>query len=99
MHNLSPEPERATQVRVLCPDLAEHAELNGQLLEVEVAGLTDTIGGLKARLAGVVGLAANRQKLSRDGVGVLRDENSLALYNVGPDVQLELGLKTRGGRR
>jgi len=30
---------------------------------------------------------------------VLRDENSLALYNVGPDVQLELGLKTRGGRR
>lgn len=84
---------------MLCPDLPEHAELNGQLLEVEVAGLTDTIGQLKARLAGVVGLAANRQKLARDGVGVLRDENSLALYNICPDVQLELGLKTRGGRR
>ncbi|KAK9825176.1 hypothetical protein WJX81_003205 [Elliptochloris bilobata] len=88
-----------SKVRVLCPDLPEHAELNGQLLEVEVAGLTDTIGQLKARLAGVIGLAANRQKLARDGVGVLRDENSLALYNIGPDVQLELGLKTRGGRR
>ena len=34
---------------MLCPDLPEHEALNGQLLEVEVSALTDTIGDMKVR--------------------------------------------------
>lgn len=36
-------------MRVLCPDLPEHEALNGQLLEVEVSALTDTVGDMKVR--------------------------------------------------
>lgn len=57
------------------------------------------VGELKERLAGVLGLAASRQKLSRDGVGFLKDEFSLAHYNVDPDVTLQLGAKDRGKGR
>ena len=89
----------ALQVCVLCPDLDDYEALSGQLLEVEVAALTDTVGELKARLAEVLALPVNKQKLSREGVGVLRDEQSLAHYNVSPDVQLQLGIRERGGRK
>jgi hypothetical protein len=34
--------------------------------------LQDTVGHLKSRLEGVTGLAVNKQKLDRDGVGFLR---------------------------
>ena len=61
--------------------------------------LQDTVGDFKARLADVIGVAANKQKLAREGVGFLRDEFSLAYYNVSPDVVLALGTKTRGGRK
>jgi splicing factor 3A subunit 1 len=47
----------------------------------------------------VLELPANKQKLSRDHVGFLRDEFSLAHYNVGPDTVLTLGTKARGGRK
>jgi splicing factor 3A subunit 1 len=56
----------------------------------------DTVGDLKSRLEGVTGLGANKQKLQREGVGFLRDELSLAHYNVAPDVVLQLSTKTRG---
>lgn len=69
------------------------------MLEVEVATLRDAVGDLKARLEGVTGLAVNKQKLNREGVGFLRDEFSLAHYNVSPDVILVLGTKERGGRK
>lgn len=59
----------------------------------------DTVGHLKSRLEGVTGLAVNKQKLHRDGVGFLRDELSLAHYNISPDVTLVLGTKTRGGKK
>lgn len=61
--------------------------------------LQDTVGHLKSRLEGVTGLAVNKQKLHRDGVGFLRDELSLAHYNVSPEVVLVLGTKTRGGKK
>ncbi len=44
-------------------------------------------------------LPANRMKLSRDGVGVVKDHFSLAFYNVSPDVTLTLGTRERGGGR
>lgn len=88
------------QVLVLCPNSDESEMLNGQLLEVEVASLQDTLGELKSRLAEVVGIAANKQKITREGLGFLNeDELTLAHYNVSPDVQLTLGVKARGGRK
>lgn len=87
------------QVRVLCPDVEDNEALNGQILEVEVSSLTDSVGDIKARLADVLKLAANKQRISRDGVGVLRDENTLAFYNVGPETMLSLAVRERGGRK
>ena len=84
---------------VLCQNLPEYEMLNGQLLEVEVASLQDTIGEFKSRLAEVVGLAANKQKIEREQLGFLRDELTLAHYNVSPDTQLQLAVKERGGRK
>ena len=87
------------QVLILCPNSEEAEALKGQLLEVDVASLTDTVGSLKARLAAVLQLAANKQQLSREGVGFLRNELTLAHYNVGPSTQLALSTRGRGGRR
>lgn len=84
---------------MLCPDVEDNEALNGQILEVEVSSLTDSIGDIKARLADVLKLAANKQRISRDGVGVLRDENTLAFYNVGPETMLSLAVRERGGRK
>lgn len=89
----------ASKVCVQCPEVEGSDKLVGQMLEVEVASLQDTVGHLKSRLEGVTGLAVNKQKLHRDGVGFLRDELSLAHYNVSPEVVLVLGTKTRGGKK
>lgn len=88
------------QVLVLCPNSDESEMLNGQLLEVEVASLQDTLGELKSRLADVVGIAANKQKITRDQLGFLNEDDlTLAHYNVSPEIQLTLGVKARGGRK
>lgn len=47
----------------------------------------------------VLGLPANKMKISRDGVGVVKDHFSLAFYNVSPDITLLLGTRERGGGR
>lgn len=88
-----------SKVRVQCPEVEGNDKLIGQILEVEVATLMDTVGHFKARLADVLEVPANKQKLNREGVGFLRDELSLAHYNVAPDIVLVLGIKERGGRK
>lgn len=89
----------ASKVRVQCPLIEGNEKLIGQILEVEVSSLLTTIGHVKASVADVISLPANKQKLSRDGVGFLKDEFSLAHYNVSEDVCLVLGIKERGGRK
>ncbi|KAL0038699.1 hypothetical protein WJX79_003797 [Trebouxia sp. C0005] len=88
-----------SKVLLLCPDTDESEMLNGQLLEVDVASLQDTVGELKSRLVEVVGIPANKQKIGRDQLGFLKDELTLAHYNISPDIQLTLGVKERGGRK
>jgi len=88
-----------SKVRVQCPAIEGNEKLFGQLLEVEVESLMDSIGRVKSRLADVIGLPANKQKLSRDGVGFLKDEFSLAHYNISEDVFVTLGIKERGRRK
>ncbi|GAX76903.1 hypothetical protein CEUSTIGMA_g4349.t1 [Chlamydomonas eustigma] len=88
-----------SKVRVQCPEIEGSDKLIGQLLEVEIASLLDSAGHLKERLASVLGLAANKQRLARDGCGFMRDEFTLAFYNVSPDVILQLTTKERGGKK
>lgn len=82
-----------------CPSVEGNAALTGQLLAVEMPSLLSMVGELKARLSEVLFLAPGKQQLSREHVGVLKNELSLAFYNVGEDVHLTLGLKERGGRK
>lgn len=89
----------ASKVRVQAPDLEGNEVMNGQLLEVEVSALTDLIGSLKSRLAEVLGVAANKLQLSREGVGFLKDAFSLSFYNVSSDFTLNLSVRGRGGRK
>ncbi|GMH40484.1 hypothetical protein BSKO_08388 [Bryopsis sp. KO-2023] len=89
----------SAKVRIQCPSIDGNEKLIGQMLLVEVASLSDSIGHLKSRLAGELGLPANKQKLAREGVGFVKDEFSLAHYNISEDVVLTLGVKERGGRK
>ena len=59
----------------------------------------DPAAHLKERLASVLGLVANKQRLTREGCGFMRDEFTLAFYNVAPDVVLVLSTKERGGKK
>lgn len=87
------------QVHVLCPKVEGSESLKGQLLAVEMPSLLATVGELKARLSEVLQLAPGKQQLSREHVGILKNDLTLAFYNVGTEVQLQLGLKERGGRK
>lgn len=100
-HLISPllPPNLPLQVYIQCPAVEGSESMTGQLLAVEVASLGDSVGALKQRLAEVLGVPANKQHLRREVVGFLRDELTLAYYNVLPDVHLQLSLKTRGGRK
>ena len=42
------------QVLILCPDSEESETLNGQVLDVDVLSLRETVGALKQRLAGTL---------------------------------------------
>jgi splicing factor 3A subunit 1 len=84
---------------VQCPELEGYPKVQGQLLEVEVATLRNSVGDFKQRLSDVLDLPASKQNLSRPEVGFMRNELSLAHYNVGPDVVLTLGIRERGGRK
>lgn len=76
----------------------DEGNLKGQVLEITVQSLSETIGSLKEKIAGEVQLPANKQKLS-GRAGFLKDNLTLAYYNVGPGETLTLALRERGGRK
>ena len=87
------------QVYVQCPKVDGSDALTGQLLAVEMPSLLATVSELKARLSDVLSLLAGKQQLSREHVGIMKNELTLAFYNVGQEVHLQLGIKERGGRK
>ncbi|KAB1216618.1 putative splicing factor 3A subunit 1 [Morella rubra] len=89
-----PGPVRIT---VSVPNVDE-GNLKGQLLEIPVQSLSETVGSLKEKIAGEIQLPANKQKLSGKP-GFLKDNMSLAYYNVGAGETLALSLRERGGRK
>jgi splicing factor 3A subunit 1 len=88
-----------SKIMVQVPEVEGNEVLQGQVLAVEVAGLTDSLGTFKARLAEVLKQPANRLQLSREGVGFLKDQFSLGFYNVSEEIQLQLSIRQRGGRK
>ncbi|KAH7516662.1 probable splicing factor 3A subunit 1 [Ziziphus jujuba] len=89
-----PGPVRIT---ISVPNVDE-GNLKGQLLEITVQSLSETVGSLKEKIAGEIQLPANKQKLSGKP-GFLKDNMSLAYYNVGAGETLALSLRERGGRK
>lgn len=85
------------RISVSVPNLDE-GNLQGQVLEIPVQSLSDTVGSLKEQIAGELQLPANKQKLSVR-TSFLKDNLSLAYYNVGPGVVINLALRERGGRK
>jgi splicing factor 3A subunit 1 len=87
----------SVRISVSVPNL-EEGNLNGQMLEVTIQSLSETISSLKEKIAAEVALPANKQKLS-GRAGFLKDNLSLAYYNIGPGETLTLALRERGGRK
>jgi splicing factor 3A subunit 1 len=73
--------------------------LQGQTLEIPVDSLRSTIVDLKRAIKPLAGeLAQNKQKLSTPSLGFLKDNASLAYYNLKDGSTINLTLKSRGGR-
>ncbi|KDP43277.1 hypothetical protein JCGZ_24198 [Jatropha curcas] len=89
-----PGPVRIT---VSVPNVDE-GNLRGQVLEITVQSLSETVGSLKEKIAGEIQLPANKQKLSGKP-GFLKDNLTLAYYNIGAGEALSLSLRERGGRK
>ncbi|KAJ6845163.1 putative splicing factor 3A subunit 1 [Iris pallida] len=87
----------SVRISVSVPNVDE-GNLKGQTLEITVQSLAETIGSLKEKIAGEVQLPANKQKLS-GSAGFLKDNLTLAYYNIGPGETLTLALRERGGRK
>ncbi|CAM8892247.1 unnamed protein product [Rhodiola kirilowii] len=85
------------RIVVSVPNLDE-GNLKGQLLEITVPSLSETISSLKEKISGEIQLPGNKQKLSGKA-GFLKDNLSLAYYNVGTGETLALSLRERGGRK
>ncbi|PWA76466.1 Pre-mRNA splicing factor PRP21-like protein [Artemisia annua] len=67
-------------------------------LEITVQSLSEMVGSLKEKIEGEIQRPANKQKLSGKA-GFLKDNLSLAYYNVGAGESLTLSLRERGGRK
>lgn len=89
----------AVRIVVAVPLVEGEGNLKGQMLEVTIHSLSETISSVKEKIAGEIALPANKQKLSGRGGFFFKDNLSLAYYNVGPGETLTLGLRERGGRK
>lgn len=85
------------RISVSVPNVDE-GNLKGQVLEITVQSLSESIGNLKEKIAAEVQLPANKQKIS-GRAGFLKDNLTLAYYNIGPGETLNLALRERGGRK
>ncbi|KAL1822364.1 hypothetical protein ACET3Z_009142 [Daucus carota] len=84
-------------INVSVPNV-DDVNLKGQVLEIRVQSLSETVSSLKEKIAGGIQLPSNKQKLSGKA-GFLKDNLSLAYYNVSGGETLSLSLRERGGRK
>lgn len=73
--------------------------LNGQVLQISIK-VSEIVKALKEKVGEQLqGMAPNKQKLQLAPFGVLNDNKTLAFYNLQEGVEIDLGLKERGGRK
>eukprot|EP01100_Stratorugosa_tubuloviscum_P015045 TRINITY_DN8437_c0_g1_i1.p1 TRINITY_DN8437_c0_g1~~TRINITY_DN8437_c0_g1_i1.p1 ORF type:complete len:622 (-),score=280.66 TRINITY_DN8437_c0_g1_i1:15-1880(-) len=73
-------------------------QLNGQLVNFEMTAKS-TIGHLKEQIKQKLnGMPTNKQNLKAPGLPFLKDQNTLASYNITSDILINLLVKERGGR-
>ncbi|KAL3698045.1 hypothetical protein R1sor_012121 [Riccia sorocarpa] len=86
------------RISVSVPSVEGEGNLKGQTLELTIQSLAETVLSVKDKIANELALPANKQKLNSH-LGFLKDNLSLAYYNIGPGETLQLGLRERGGRK
>jgi len=59
----------------------------------------DTIQTLKDKIKESIGMPQNKQKLKAPGISILKEQLSIAYYNMLPGTVVSLGVKERGGRK
>lgn len=96
---LRSQPSDVVAVRIAVPNMADKTEwrLTGQMATISVP-LRETFSALKSRIQELTGMPPGKQKLVYDGIFV-KDNNSLAFYNVVTNGVVQLQLKERGGRK
>lgn len=84
---------------VQCPIVPEKPEwnLNGQSITLTMP-LTETVVSIKNKLTEMLTIPAGKQKLQLDTLFV-KDQNTLAYYNMYSESVIQLHLKERGGRK
>jgi splicing factor 3A subunit 1 len=84
---------------VQCPVVADKPEwnLNGQSIPMTMP-LTETVQSIKNKLTDLLTMPAAKQKLQLDSL-FIKDQNTLAYYNLYPESVIQLQLKERGGRK
>lgn len=88
-------------LRVSVPKEEENAKFNfnGQEIALRGVGIRSTVKTVKEMLQDHLGgLQANKQKLTSARHGVLKDNQTLAFYNMREGEMLLLDVKERGGR-
>lgn len=71
--------------------------LHGQIIPFTMK-LTDLVSDIKNKLCEILGMPIAKQKLLFEGM-FIKDQNSLAYYNISSDSIIHLQLKERGGRK
>lgn len=87
------------QIKIQIPNSQEKPEwkLNGQMMVISVPYIT-TVASVKSKIQEMTNVPPQKQKLQFDGLFV-KDNNTLAFYNMPQGATFVLGLKERGGRK
>jgi splicing factor 3A subunit 1 len=72
--------------------------VNGKQVLVDTA-VTERVLDVKNKLAQLVGLAANKQKLVSVNGAFMKDADTLAYYNIHAGTTITMQVKERGGRK
>lgn len=89
----------SARVRIkVCRHPNKDWKLQGQEIEM-FAPLESTVSKLKNAMNKHTNLPANKQKLQMEKIGFLKDQMTLAFYNIGDGAVISLEVKERGGRK
>lgn len=86
-------------IKIHLPKSSEKPEwkLNGQVINLTLP-YTDSLSVVKAKIHELTNLPPGKQKLQTEGI-FLKDQNSMAFYNLPNGASILLALKERGGRK